>query len=79
MRLEDGVVMVQALRRAMIANEIKHDAVALQILELISNIGRLEPRDPRISSALVIARADVVLKRPLLALDRVEAIVAAWR
>jgi hypothetical protein len=71
--------MVQALRRAITANEIKHDAVALQILELISNIGRLESGDPRISSALVIARAEVVLKRPLLALDRVEATVAAWR
>jgi hypothetical protein len=35
MRLEDGVVMVQALRRAITANEIKHDAVALRMRQRI--------------------------------------------
>jgi hypothetical protein len=70
--------MVQALRRAIVANEFKNDtAVAMRILELINNISRLEPQDSELSSALVIARADVILKRPLRALDRVEAIVAA--
>ncbi|GAB5097639.1 hypothetical protein YK56LOC_33550 [Caballeronia sp. HLA56] len=78
MRTEDGLVMVLALRRAIVANEFKNDAaVAMRILELITDIGRLDPQNLEIVGALVIARADVVLKRPILALDRIEAIVAA--
>ncbi|WP_250511502.1 hypothetical protein [Caballeronia sp. GACF4] len=78
MRTEDGLVMLHALRRVTIANEFKNDAaVAMRILELINNIGQLEPQNSELASALVIARADVLLKRPLLALDRIEANVSA--